>query len=193
MALMCGSYAKARSEMTDQFCSQIQSDRWINSFSEFWYLGATAGKFLLALPWHKSVEKQEGFASGQLAALVSLVKPQLSPVWSTEPSLPGRAVETNLALEFSYTFWSAEAKQGFGKKPNLFAFIILFLSITWFWLTYNIIYRNLRILLEPFSIPSLNRGWNLLRKAVEIDGLETKPRALTTTSSGIGKDPRIQC
>lgn len=31
VALMCGSYAKARSEMTDQFCSQIQSGTWINS------------------------------------------------------------------------------------------------------------------------------------------------------------------
>lgn len=62
--------------------------------------------------------------------LMSLVKPQLSLLWSTELSLPGRAAEANLALEFSYAFWSAEMRQGFVAGGEDFAFIILFLSIT---------------------------------------------------------------
>lgn len=59
---------------------QRQDPRWQISFalrysqvdeyiqlSEFWHSGATAGKFLLALPWHTAVENQERFLAGRLA------------------------------------------------------------------------------------------------------------------------------
>lgn len=49
---------------------------------------------------------------------MSLIRPQLSPVWSTELSLLEKTVDTNLALEGSYTFWSVKVRHGFEDKPN---------------------------------------------------------------------------
>lgn len=96
-ALMCASYAKARSEMTDQFCSQIQSGRWINSAQ--WVLAFRSNSW--KIPFSTSLTRISwktgrfsfraiGCAGvpGQAPALPS-VEHGAQPAWESSGDKPG--------------------------------------------------------------------------------------------------------
>lgn len=78
-----------------------QVDEYIQ-LSEFWHSGATAGKFLLALPWHTTVENQKHFLAGRYT--VPLSNPNSHWVSSTKPTCPREMQEQTQHSSFLMHF-----------------------------------------------------------------------------------------